>query len=209
QVPFAVEVVDRLGRRISARHHNWLQVMPGQELKCNGCHDPESELSHGRSDAFEPAYAGAELTGVPFPGTVATISPDYRETMAEARTRVGCQTDCAAALTPSVDLVYEAVWTGPSVRAPDPPIELRYAGLTTPVPTSLGCLSAWNPGCRIVIHYETHIHPIWGVPRQTFDVDGVTLLEDNTCTRAGCHVPLDAMNQTAVPAAQLDLSDGQ
>src|SRR5690606_21878302 len=51
QVALAVEVLDRRGRRISPRHHNWLQVMPGQELKCNGCHDPESELPHGRSDA--------------------------------------------------------------------------------------------------------------------------------------------------------------
>src|SRR5690606_28543332 len=190
------------GRRISARHQNWLQVMPGQELKCNGCHDPESELSHGRADAFESVYAGAESTGVPFPGTVASISPDYGETMAEARTRVGCQTDCAAALTPSVDLVYADVWTDPSVRVQDPPLEYRYAGRTTPAPTALGCLSAWTPACRIVIHSEPHIPPIGSVPRITFDDDGVTELENNTCTRSGCHVPRDAMSQTAVPAAQ-------
>src|SRR5690606_12590134 len=98
QVPLAVEVLDRDGRRISPRHQGWIQVMPGEELKCNGCHDPASGLSHGRADAFESVYAGAEATGVPFPGTVASISPDHGETMAEARTRVGCQTDCTAAL---------------------------------------------------------------------------------------------------------------
>src|SRR5690606_21767124 len=50
QVPLAVEIVDRLGRRISPRHQNWLQVQPGEELACNGCHDPAGGLSHGRSE---------------------------------------------------------------------------------------------------------------------------------------------------------------
>src|SRR5690606_30208227 len=187
QVPLAIEVLDRFGRRISAPHHNWLQVMPGEERKCNGCHNPNSALSHGRADAFESVYAGAEATGVPFPGTVASISPDHGETMAEARTRVGCQTDCAAALRPSVDLVYEDVWTDPAVRE-DESIELRYADLPTGAfPTAPGCTSVWTPACRIVIHYEAHIHPIWSVPRITFDDDGVTELENNTCTRSGCH----------------------
>jgi len=209
QVPLAIEVLDRFGRRISAPHHNWLQVMPGEERKCNGCHNPNSALSHGRADAFESVYAGAESTGVPFPGTVASISPDLGETMAEARTRVGCQIDCAAALRPSVDLVYEDVWTDPAAREPDEPISLRYGDLTTEPPTTLACMNAWTPNCRIVIHYETHIHPLWSVPRQILDADGVTVLADHTCTRGGCHVPLDDMGQTAVPAAQLDLSDGQ
>src|SRR5690606_9054791 len=31
---------------------------------------------------------------------------------------------------------------------------------------------------------------------------------DHTCARSGCHAPLDAMNNTAAPAAQLDLTDG-
>lgn len=208
QAALAVEIVDRNGRRISPRHQNWLQVMPGQEVGCNGCHDPGSGLSHGRAVAFEPVHEGAPSTGVPFTNAVMSIIPDFGETMAEARTRVSCQTDCAA-LTPSVDLLYTDVWTDPNVRAPDADLELSYGDLTTAVPTSPACQSTWDSGCRIVIHYEEHIHPIWSVSRQTLDEDEVTVLEDNTCTRAGCHVPLDDQNMTAVPAAQLDLSDGQ
>src|SRR5690606_14182971 len=150
QVPFAVEVVDARGRRISPRHQNWLQVQPGEELSCNGCHAPASGLSHGRRDSFTSAYAGASTTGVPFPSTVSTIVPDFGETMAEARTRVSCQTDCAA-LTPSVDLLYSDVWTDSAVRAPDPDLMMRYTDLTTAPPTTPACLVAWKIGrasCR-------------------------------------------------------------
>src|SRR5690606_2802686 len=114
-VALAVSVLDANARRISARHQNWIQVIPGEELTCNGCHSPTSNWSHGRRDAFAPAYAGAPATGVAFPNSVSTFSPDAGETMAETRTRVSCQTDCAA-LEPSVDVRYEDVWTDP-VRA--------------------------------------------------------------------------------------------
>ncbi len=122
-VALAVSVVDANGRRISARHQNWLQVRPGEELKCNGCHDPRSGLSHGRHDSFASVYAGAAATGVAFPNTIQSgvdaIIPNFGETMAEARTRVSCQSDCAA-LLPSMDVVYKDVWTDPAVRTPDP-----------------------------------------------------------------------------------------
>src|SRR5690606_15803743 len=76
-VALALDIVDADGRRISPRHRNWLQVLPGEELSCNGCHDPASGLSHGRRGSFEPAYAGAPSTGVPFPNTVSAIVPDF------------------------------------------------------------------------------------------------------------------------------------
>jgi hypothetical protein len=207
RVPFAVDVVDARGRRISARHQNWLQVQPGEEVACSGCHNPAGGLSHGRRASFNSAYAGAPTTGVPFPGTVSTIVPDFGETMAEARSRVSCQTDCAA-LTPSVDLLYADVWTDPAIRAPDPGLELRYAALATPPPTTSACLAAWSADCRIVINYEEHIHPLWTLVRQTLAADGVTVASDHTCAQAGCHSSVDAMAATAVPAAQLDLADG-
>jgi hypothetical protein len=69
-------------------------------------------------------------------------------------------------------------------------------------------MSNWASNCRAVINYEQHIHPIWALVRQVLDVDGVTVLQDNSCASAGCHAPIDAMNQVAVPAAQLDLTDG-
>ncbi len=206
-VAFAIEVLDAAGRRISPRHDNWLQVMPGEELKCNGCHSPQSGLSHGRRDSFASAYAGAAANGVPFPNTVPSLSPDAGETMAETRTRMQ-----PAALEPSVDLVYEDVWTDPMVRTPDLSFDYRYArsgGGVPVVPTASGCLTKWTPACRIVIHYERHIHPLWSLPRVELDPNDATIvLSDRTCTQGGCHAPVDAMGAAAVPAAQLDLTDG-
>ena len=205
-VALAVSVLDADGRRISTRHNNWLQVRPGDEVRCNGCHSPVSGLSHGRSDSFAAAYAGAPSTGVPFPNTVATLSPDLGETMAETRTRVSCQTDCAA-LEPSLDIAYADVWTDPNVRAPDTPFAYQYANLTTTPPTTLACMTTWTSTCRGTIHYERNIHPLWSVVRQTTDAMG-NVITDHTCAQGGCHAPTDAMGATAVPAAQLDLTDG-
>jgi hypothetical protein len=200
-VPLAVSVVDAAGRRIGPRHRNWIQVLPGEEVACNGCHDAGSGLSHGRRSSFDPVYAGAPTTGVPFASTVNTIVPDFGETMAQARTRVSCQSDCAA-LEPSVDLLYEDVWTDPAVRAPDDSLAHRYADLATPPPTRLACMQSWSSECRIVINYELQVHPLWGLPRTD------AAANDVTCSQGGCHAPIDAMAATAVPAAQLDLSDG-
>jgi hypothetical protein len=205
-VPLAVSVLDANGRRLTSRHQNWLQVIPGQELTCNGCHSIASNLSHGRSDAFLAAYAGATSTGVPFPNTVATLSPDAGETMAETRTRVSCQTDCAA-LEPSVDIVYEDVWTNSAAATPGASFSFLYTNLTTPAPVNVNCISNWTPNCRIVINYETHIHPLWSAPRPVLDGMGVQI-GDNTCAQSGCHAPVDAMNAAMVPAGQLNLTDG-
>ena len=204
-VALAISVVDANGRRITARHQNWMQVQPGDELRCNGCHSPQSGLSHGRSDSFDSVYAGAQGTGVPFPNTVASLSPDFGESMAETRTRISCQTDCAA-LDPSLDVFFQDVWTDPAVRAPDADVAYRYSALTTPPPTTLACVDTppannWSAGCRTVINYEMHIHPMWSLPRMAGAADV-------TCSQGGCHAPVDAMAQVAVPAAQLDLTDG-
>jgi hypothetical protein len=204
-VALAVSVLDANGRRITGRHQSWIQVLPGDELTCDGCHSAQSGLSHGRSDSFAAAYAGAPNTGVPFANTVSTLSPDFGETMAETRTRISCQTDCAA-LQPSLDLVYEDVWTDPNVRTPDAMLEYRYSGLTTPAPTALSCIDTptvnnWSALCRSIINYEIHIHPLWSLPRTVNAVDV-------TCSQAGCHAPVDAAAQVVVPAAQLDLTDG-
>lgn len=206
-VALAVSVLDANGRRISARHQNWLQVVPGQELTCNGCHAPASNLSHGRSTSFNAAYPGAAANGVPFPNTVGTFSPDAGETMAETRTRVSCQTDCAA-LEPSVDAVYTDVWTDPAATTPSPSFSYLYTNLITTPPASVNCIATWTPACRVVIHYEMHLHPLWSAPRQVIDPMTMTVLADNTCAQSGCHAPVNAMNAPMVPAGQLDLTDG-
>ena len=206
-VPFAITVLDANGRRLSPRHENWLQVRAGQELRCNGCHEPASALSHGRDDLFAPAYAGATTTGQPFPNTNPALFADFGETMAQVRARISCQTDCAA-LRLSPDVTYEDVWTDPVAagRAADAPFSWRYADLATPAPTSADCLQSWRAGCRATIHYESHVHPLWSVPRQRLAADGVTVLADDTCTT--CHSDRDAGGAARVPAGQLELTDG-
>ena len=207
-VALALSVLDVNGRRTSARHQNWLQVAAGQELTCNGCHVPTSNLSHGRSTSFNAAYAGATSTGVAFPNTVATFSPDAGETMAETRTRVSCQTDCAA-LEPSVDVRYTDVWTNPAVATPSAPISYLYTNLTTMAPNNVNCIGSWTPACRTIINYETHIHPLWNAPRNVLDPNNnMTVIGSNTCAQSGCHAPVNAMNAAMVPAGQLDLTDG-
>jgi hypothetical protein len=205
-VALALSVLDGNARRISARHQNWIQVVPGQELTCNGCHAPSSTVSHGRSTAFDAAYAGAPSTGIAFPGSVSTFSPDAGETMAETRTRVSCQTDCAA-LEPSVDVLYTDVWTDPAVATPAAPISYLYSNLSTTAPVNVNCIGDWTPRCRIIINYETHIHPLWNAPRPVLDGMG-NQIGNNTCAQSGCHAPVNAMNATMVPAGQLDLTDG-
>jgi hypothetical protein len=229
RVPLAVSVLDRNGRRISARHQNWIQVMPGEELKCHGCHAPSTNRSHGRSDAFASAYPGASGTGVPFPNTLPAYSPDVGETMAEVRTRyeaslpndpvtLAQQLVCPPkrSIEPSVNLVYCDAWsTNAAVRDSMAPAYTGFAydylslpaGVPAPV-SDTNCIANWTPSCRIVISYEANIHPLWSTPRQVIDPMTMAVVEDHTCARGGCHAPLTDMGQPMVPAGQLDLTSG-
>jgi hypothetical protein len=206
-VAFAVTVLDANGRRIGPRHDHWLQLRPGQEMKCMGCHDPGREDSHGRDNLFASANPGAPTTGAPFPNTRAALFADMGETMAQVRARISCQGDCAD-LLPSTAIRYEDVWTDAVAagRAPDAAYAWDYKDLDTPAPTSPDCVTGWRAGCRVTVHYERHVHPLWNKPRITLAADGVTVLRNDTCT--ACHSPADAAGAARVPAAQLDLSDG-
>ena len=214
-VPLAISVLDGNGRRIGPRHDNWLQVRPGEVVQCNGCHNPQNpdptSVSHGRANLFTAVNVGATTTGQPFPNTDPALFADFGETMAQTRSRISCATDNCAALDPSVNVVYDDVWTDPPTagRPKDASFAWRYADLATPAPTSPGCQTRWSAQCRITINYERSVHPLWGLPRITLDPnDPTVVLADNTCTR--CHSPVDAANANAVrvPAGQLDLSDG-
>jgi len=214
-VALAISVLDENGRRITARHQNWLQLRPGQLLECDGCHVADSGISHGRRDAFASAWPGAQTTGVPYPNTRNEwFVGEVGETMAEIRARVTCATDCAS-LEPSLDIVFEDVWTDEVAagRLPDAGFAYAYTDLTTPPPTSLNCMTqAWDSRCRIVINYEANIHPLWAAPRPVLDNMGNPVLDamgnpvTNDCTN--CHTPVDDQAAVRVPAGQLDLSDG-
>jgi hypothetical protein len=218
-VAFQISILDANGQRIFPTHNAWLQVRPGEEVKCNGCHTPaaaqtpaagQTAQSHGRADLFNSAYGGATTTGVPFPDTVATFSPNSGETMAETRSRISCGSDTppCAAMIPNFEVIYQDVWTNPQVRAPDAAFTYSYTDptFTTPAPTSNNCLIGWAATCRVIINYIEHVQPLWDKSRQVLDSMG-NVVADHTCSQGGCHSPKDAQGNTAAPAGQLDLSN--
>src|SRR5262245_56511068 len=155
-IAFGVEVLDANGRRISERHQNWLTLQPGEVMECNGCHTSTSLLSHGRPDAEPPsANPGAPADGSPFPNTEPALFANAGETMAETYTRIH------GVPHPVVDIRFDDVWTDPNVRAKDASFAYNYSALTTPAPVDPGCVSNWVASCRVVINYETHVHPLW------------------------------------------------
>ena len=192
-VPFAIDVVDVEGQRVGAPHRGWLQVKAGETVQCSGCHTHADGIPHGGPVVANSINSGA-VAAVPFTNTDSTMLPQIGETMAQTRARLSCETDCAA-ITPSLDINFTDVWTDEAQRAKDPDVNLLYADLSTTAPAIGSCITGWSASCRIVINYETHIHPIWSVDR------GV-----NTCT--SCHTNVDAMDNVRVPDAQLDLTDG-
>ncbi len=191
-VPLAISVVDADGRRIGARHQNWLQVRPGETVNCTGCHDHASGIPHGHPQGPVSVHTGAPATGQPFPNTLPTLTAIYGESMAETLTRHD-----AMQLEPSTDLLYDDVWTDEAAagRPRDISTTLAYADLQTAAPATPACQNDWDSLCRTVINYEEHIHPLWVRDR------GV-----NTCI--ACHTTVDAGGMDRVPDAQLDLTDG-
>ncbi|MCK7597812.1 hypothetical protein M0G74_11075 [Microbulbifer sp. CAU 1566] len=200
-VPLAISVVDANGRRIVGRHNNWLQFRAGEIRQCQGCHSRDSEVPHGRDDKQpEAAWAGAPTSEAPFANTEPALNAQMGETMAQLMARV------AGHLILEGDLKFSDLWTDSALRAKDPSSELLMSELLTPAPTSVACQSAWSVDCRTVIHYPTHIQPIWDLPREITDDMG-TVLEDRTCT--GCHSNRDAAGMAQVPPGQLDLRSDQ
>lgn len=197
-VPFALSVLDQYGRRMGGRHNNWLQLIPGEQRECSGCHTANSERPHGRPDAEAPAAnTGAATTGLPFPNTEPALFANMGETMAETLGRI----NGVPALRTDIEFI--DLWTDPAVRAKDPDLYYRYSDLATPAPGTLACQTDWNSNCRIVINYETHIQPLWERDRRVFAADGVTVLEDRTCI--ACHTAQDNNGMAQAPEAQLDL----
>jgi hypothetical protein len=165
-------------------------------LECHGCHTRTSEKPHGRSDARAPSIN----SGGPYSGLDPNFLVNPGETMAEAYAKRNAPPD------PGFDLIFDDIWTDPANRNKDTGFSFLYQDLTTPAPVSSACATLWQANCRVTIHFEEHIHPLWSVNRPVFDTDGITLLEDQTCTI--CHAPVDDMAMAQVPAAQLDLTDG-
>jgi len=204
-VPFSVDVLDKDGHRVGARHQGWLQVKAGETVQCQGCHTHANGQPHGGPDVAASINSGALASGVVFPNTAAQWIPQLGESMAQTRGRISCETDCAA-ITPTMDIKFTDVWTDETQRAKDADLDLLYSDLDTTAPAIGGCITQWSASCRTVINYVTHIHPLWNKPRITYDMDGITVLTDDTCT--SCHSNFDQALDARVPDAQLDLTDG-
>jgi len=206
EVPLAISVLDKNGRRIGGRHLNWMQVRPGETVTCSGCHNHSAVTpqAHASPDGPPSINPGAPLDGGIFPNTMSTLwAFNAGQTMAEVRV-----SQDITALDPQVDIVFNDVWTDPVAagRPADASFSYAYSDLTTAVPTSATCQTNWSSSCRITINYEQHIHPLWGVVRQTLDPNNGNVLNDDTCT--SCHNIVDAAAVAMVPAADLDLTDG-
>ena len=187
-VPLAISVLDSQGRRITARHQSWMQLRPGETVRCNGCHDHASGSPHGHPQGPLSVNPGALTTGPSFPNTESALFADFGETMAETLTRHD-----PLALIPDMNVIYDDVWTddsGSLVKTAS--FKFSYADLQTSAPVSLSCQDDWRANCRTIINYEEHIHPLWNLDRGA-----------NTCT--ACH---ETASGTRVPDAQLDLTDG-
>jgi hypothetical protein len=173
------------------------------------------------TDSVNP---GAPTTGGPFPNTNPALFTDLGETMAETRGRIMCGGACEL----SVDLAYKDYWlaTPPAVNEVDAcygagpnNVLTDPANLTVPfncnnslpslvpLPLANACRTDITSLCRITIHYERHIHPLWKLERPGPDTNGDgTPDSNNKCNT--CHASVDAANAPRVPDGQLDLSDG-
>jgi hypothetical protein len=198
-IAFAISVLNDRGERLGARHQNWLNLQPGETISCNGCHNPGSDVAHGRPDAGpDSVYSGASTTGLPFPNTESALFADMGETMAQTWARV----NATRKLGPDPEYVDE--WTDAMVVSKGDSFALAYADLETPAPILPECAADWTRFCRIVINYEQHIHPLWDLEREVIDGAGDPV--DVTCT--GCHTDTDVADMPRVPDDQLDLTDG-
>ena len=222
-VPFAIEVLDAVGRRIGPRHRNWLQLQAGETVECSGCHahpnNGTTPLPHGRPGAGSPAAHQGTGTTLPSPmpqglATVNELYDFFGQTMAQvrySRCSTGCTSIAASTFIPRLNVIYEDYWSDDSRAGVtlNPSINYLYTDLThldattDGAPASTTSLSRteadWEPLCRIIINYQEHIEPIWSEPRTD------AMMNDVTCT--SCHSTRDAANTLQVPAGQLNLTN--
>jgi hypothetical protein len=204
-VALVISVLDGNGRRIFPQHRAWLQVRPGEIRRCNGCHQQVGtvDASHGRNGTSFIADSawGAVTAGAPFLNTqpLAAANAQAGDTMAQARARTSCIAGSTCSQRPSVNVIYDDVWTDPV--AADRPADASFAwtygspGLATPPPVRASCVTSWNSTCRTIINYVQHLQPVWSLDRGA-----------STCTN--CHAAQGVGGAVQLPAGQLDLSGG-
>jgi hypothetical protein len=234
-VPFVIDVLDLNGRRITAQHTSWMQIMPGETKSCNGCHTAGNlkTPSHGRSGLTVAVNQGAPTTGEPFPGTYSALFANAGETMAQTLERISCETGSALAALPApytqpcsqilaTDVIYAPIWTD-GIATPQADVLNVVAGTnvftypyggTTGIPSTPptnGSCAPWSAQCRITIHYANPAsNPtqlfIQNLWNDTSRVATVNGVANTSITCTLCHNPISAQNKAQVPAGQLDLT---
>jgi hypothetical protein len=214
--PLMINIVDADGRRISRRHTHWLQVAKGEILRCVGCHDPNSDIPHGRLDSQPPSFnPGAVSLNTGLEGFIgadpALFASELGQTMAEAYDiHKPDSDDTLRTRDLQLQLTYSDEWTDTANGLiADSDIDLSYDAAWG-IPDSNAIISPnLDPQLngRIAIDYKDHIQSIWDRPRvitqnglEVIGPDGTAV---DSCT--DCHT---SNNDTVVPAGQLDLTDG-
>ncbi|MEN8133183.1 MAG: hypothetical protein ABFS45_23990, partial [Pseudomonadota bacterium] len=196
QVPhdihFTFEIVNKYGKRVDliaepgynynylTEHPHMLLLEEGELRECNGCHDPNNDIPHARTDIpTASANPGAPSDGMPFPNAnPRIIAARYRDTMAESLAFW-----LGSIPNGTGDVVYEDFWTNPFDSTPvQPSFVYSHNDLITPAPVNdPACLNTWTSNCMVTINYLDHIQPIWDACRSQAG--------DKSCT--SCHDKAD------------------
>ena len=210
--------------RVFPLHAAWLQLLPGEEIDCNGCHVPAarqkppagvSSYSHGNSALFSAVWGG-DPSAAPFagtttgPGITTQPGPCKGETMAEALVGYKCGAAPTAASQLSVNVAFTDPWFGGGAGNESFTFSYDDPSLAgVPIPTPLQCAVNGGDGgddCRIVLNYPLAppmtatvpvagtIEAVWTKPRVA--AGGA----DGTCS--DCH------NASIVTTGYLDLATG-
>ncbi|HEX9627884.1 MAG TPA: hypothetical protein VGA00_13180 [Acidiferrobacterales bacterium] len=163
--PLALAVLDAEGRAFQT-HTSWLQVHPGENVACKGCHSPRAgsiaALNIGTLASADPNSALRDA------GNNLIVDPDpsqqLGDTMAETRSRLD---PTANPINPD-DIGYRDVWTANHDMLGNPLAKgmfrsIRYDGATIGTTSYAGLPPAEMPAKingAVVINFPEHIQPI-------------------------------------------------
>lgn len=178
--PLGIAVLDSKGRAFQM-HTSWLQVRPGEDRACNGCHSPRRSNPINNND-----IRAQHINSLPDMQPIGS-----GETMAVTRQNVHL-----GGQPPSTHIIYTDIWSDTSVAnvVKGTDIELTYEGLKDKYPVGGGLKpgSIYKLETTGIINYEEHIQPLWTMDRGL-----------NRCTR--CHDNNDPNDLGAFGSQGLDL----
>ena len=177
-----ISVVDSKARAMQL-HSSWLQVRPGENLQCNGCHSPRHAQSINSNSVTEHHPNVIDALQVISEG----------ETMAETRDRVRLQNPQLAAQlqlgenTLSRNIEYQDIWTDLGVANVEmgTPFANSYIELINNDSDSRHTDAAINKLACGIINYPEHIQPIWEKTRGLLGRDSCGNCHDESSPAGG------------------------